>query len=276
MATGVLFLNDRDIETDFLVTVSSLVGFPGILASAPRDVSLIDGPEMPGALLDPLQIRRRAGTATVRGIINAASVSAAMTALDALRGTLLGGEVAVRTGYASDRQCLATCERVDGEPYQGELLNGRVAVTLSFSIKDGVAERLAPDGYALSTSRVACPIWTAEVKPVIVVHGGGAALTNPVITVRNAAGDVVQTAGFTVSLGSNDALRLDCARALVSKIASGVVTDALAAGYWTSGDYVLLLRPYDGFPEIGAYPSVELSSSTGTPTGLITYTRRAA
>ena len=86
----------------------------------------------------------------------------------------------------------------------------------------------------------------------------------------------MQTAGFTVSLGANDAIRIDCARGTVSKIASGVVTDALQAGYWTSGDYVLLLRPADGNPEMGVYPTVELSSSTGTPVGEITYTRRAA
>jgi hypothetical protein len=276
MATGIVFLNDRDIETDFAVTVSALAGFPGILGSAPRDVPMLDGPEMSDAIFDPRLMRRKPGTGTVNGFINAATLSAAMTALDALRGTLLGGEFALRTGHASDRHCLTVCTQVDGQAYQGEALNGRVAVSLSFTVKDGVAVRVQPDGYALSTTRVACPIGTAESRPMILVHGGGATLTNPTVTIRNAAGDVVQTCGFTASLGANDALRIDCARTLVSRLTAGVVSDALAAGLWTSGDYGMVLRPYDGFVEAGAYPSVEVSSTGGVAQGEIEYTRRYA
>lgn len=274
---GTLFVNDRDIESDFSFVVTDLAGFPGMLSGAPRDVPLLDGIEMQGAILDPRLLRRKPGSAMVKGIITTASVSTALTALDALRNLVLsGGEVAIRSSYATDRQCLAVCTQFDGVAYQTQAINGLVAVTMTFSVAEGVAVRLQPDGYALTTTRVACPIGTAESRPVILVHGGGAAMTNPVITIRNAAGDSVQTAGFTVSLGANDALRIDCARGSVSKIAAGVITDGLAASYWTSGDYVLVLRPADGWVESAVYPSVELSSSTGTPVGEISYSRRYA
>lgn len=274
--SALLFFNDRDVLTDFSLAITELTGWPGMIGSASRELALLDGPEMQGALLDPRLLRRLPGKAVVRGLISTATPALAMAALDALRGLVMsGGEIAVRTGYATDRYCLAVCESFDGNSFVGEDLNGRVAVSMSFSVKDGVALRLVPDGYALTTSRVACPIGTAESRPVITMHGGGAAATNLVVTVRNAAGDPVQTMGFTVSLGTTAALRIDSARASVSLITAGVVTDALAAGLWTSGDFPIL-RPYDGNPELAAYPSVEVSSSTGIPQGDISYTRRYA
>lgn len=275
MATGTLFLNDRDVESDFSLIVTDIAGFPGMLNGAPRDITLSDGPEMSGGMLDPRLIRRRPGVATVSGIINAASISAAMTALDNLRATLANGEVSVRSCYGTDRYCLAICDKIDGQPEYKQSIDGRVVVSLSFTVKDGVAIRNVADGYTLTTTRVTCPIGTADSKPIITIHGGGVAMTNPTITVRNAAGDIVQTMAFTVSIGTTAALRVDCSRAQVSLVTAGVITDGLAAGYWTSGDFPLL-RVYDGFPESSAYPSVELSSSTGTAQGLITYSRRYA
>lgn len=275
MSTGALFINDRDVETDFSFYASGLAGWPGNLAGPPRSVPLLTGPEMSGAIVDPRLIQRGAATATVTGVIVTASAAAALVALDALRALLGGGEVKVRTFYASDRECFAICTGVEGGALQPEILDGNVSVSLSFVVPDGTARRLQPDGYALTTSRTSCPIGAVESRPAILVHGGGASLTNPVVTIRNAAGDIVQTMGFTVVLGANEALRIDGARCLTSKIASGVVTDAVQAGYWTSGDYPVL-RPYDGWVESAVYPTVELSSSGGVAQGLITYERAYA
>jgi hypothetical protein len=76
---------------------------------------------------------------------------------------------------------------------------------------------------------------------------------------------------FTFSGGADDALIVDAARARITKSASGTLTDGLS--YWTSGDFPLL-RPADGWVESAAYPSVELSSATGTAQGSISYVRR--
>jgi hypothetical protein len=276
--SGLLYLNDRDAYTDFGFVLAEFSGWPGTLSASPLDVPLLDGPEIQGAIIDPRLIRRRPGTGRIVGTIRLASTAAALAALDSLRGLVYSGvELAVRSIYAPDRQCFAVCTDFNGGLEVAGSIDGNVVVAMTFSVRNGLAERIVPDGYALSTTRVACPQWTAESRPVIVVHGGGAALTNPVVTMRSAGGDPVQSVGFTVSLGANDALRIDCARGLVSKIASGTVSDALAAGYWTSGDFGLVFRPMiDGNPEVGAYPSLELSASSGTPVGRVTYTRRAA
>lgn len=273
MSAAALFLNDRDVETDFSFYVSTLAGWPGNLARAPRTVPLLTGPEMSGAIVDPRLITRSAATATASGMVLTANETDARDTLDRLRELLNVGEVAVRTLYAPDRQCLAICSGFDGSAHVPEVLDGDVNLSLTFVVPSGVAERRAPDGYALSTSAVACPTGTAESYPVIVVHGNGSSLTNPVLQIRNAGGVVVMAMGFTVVLGSTAALRIDCARASASIITAGVVSDALAAGYWTSGDFPVL-RPYDATVADARYPTIELSVSGGTPVGCITYTRR--
>jgi len=81
--------------------------------------------------------------------------------------------------------------------------------------------------------------------------------------VRNAANDVVQRMDFTGTLAGAEALRIDTARASVSKIVGGLPSDALAAGWWppNSGDFPLL-RPYDGAVEAGQFPSVAVIGSS--------------
>jgi len=269
--TGILWIEGRDVATDFLLAVTGLSGFPGALASSPRTVPLLTGPEMSGALLDPRLMTRASGRASVSGIILADTTADALALLDALKGLCAQGEVSITTAYARGRHVLAVLDRQDGVSYTTGRIDGLVSVTLDFIVKDGVGFQTAPDVRGLSTAWTACPIGTAVSSPVVLIHGAGAAFTNPVITVRNAGGDVVQTMGFTFSGGADDALRVDSARALVSKIASGVVTDG--ASYWTAGDYPLL-RPCDGNAEAGAYPTVALSSATGTAFGMISYRRR--
>jgi hypothetical protein len=273
METGLLYLDDRDIATDFSLALASFSGWPGMLGGSPREVPLLNGPEMMGAILDSRLIRRQQTRATIGALLITDSVALALTALDALKGLLGQGEVAVRSVYAPTRECLAVCDAFEVQPYTGEEVSGRYTVTLGFTLKDGVSQETTPDGYALSTTAVECPIGTAESRPIITIDGNGSALTNPTVTVRDIAGDIVQTMGFTVSLGATDVLRIDCARAQVSKIVGAVTTDGLAAGYWVSGDF-LTLKPEDALVELAQYPTVELSSDTGTAVGTIAYSRK--
>jgi hypothetical protein len=271
MASNICFINDRDLHTDFSLAGSAMVGWPGNLGSAPRDLGLLEGPEMSGGLLDPRLIRQRPGRASIRLFFkNLSTMAAALTKLDALRATLSEGEVAVRTTYAPDRYCLAILETQDGEHRVPQRVNGMVIVALSFLVKDGVAFRLQPDGYALSTARTSCPIGTAPSPPDIVLHGNGATLTAPIIRIRNAAGDIVQTMGFT-GIGATDYLLIDCLRTTITKAVGSVKTDATSL--WNSGDFPLL-QPTDGWVEGGIYPTVELTATAGTPVGVINYRRR--
>ena len=287
--TGILWINGRDLATDFAFAVISVAGLPGNLGSAPRMANLLTAPELSGELLDPRLLTIKHGSTTIEGIILGSSQSDALTKLDALKGLCGGGEVSIRSAYATDRYCLGildsaasragasrsgtsnTATAFDGTPQNPGTLDGYVYVTLVFSVKDGVAFRLAQDGITLSTNRASCPVGTDVSYPVFTISGGGVAFTNPVITVRNAGGDSVQTMGFTISGGINDVLMIDSLRSRITVSSAGTLTDGTA--YWTSGDFPLI-RPADGWFESAAYPTVALSSDTGTMSGIVTYQRR--
>lgn len=274
--TSIVWINGRDVATEFAFAVTGLGGWPGVLGSATRALNLQQMPEADGAILDPRLVTRQPGRATLNGLILGTDVSSARAYVDALKTLVQQGEVAVRTCYATDRYCLAIADGEDGTAFNPSVLDGVVNVALTFAVKDGVAVRTAPDGYALSTARTACPIGTAKSYPVFTIHGGGVGFTNPTITVRDAAGNPVQTMGFTITATASDVLRIDSGRSQVSQISAGTITDGIAAGYWTAGDFPML-RPADGGDlALAAYPTVELSSATGTMQGLVTYERRYA
>jgi hypothetical protein len=271
--TGVLWLNERDVYADFGLVLQdpSFGGFPGNLMGAPRDVPQTESPELSGGIIDPkLSRRRKLNPPQVKGALTATSLAAAMANLDALKALLGEGQIMLRTGYAPDRYVLAMGEAFDGLPGVPIVMGGFISVVILFNVAAGVAFKTTPDGYALSASRTACPIGTSACTPVFLVHGGGGTLTNPVITYRTAGGDPVVSMNFTVSLGATEALRIDCARATVSRVTAGVVTDGISL--WTGGDFPIL-RPFDAWGEGGLYPTVEISASAGTPFGEITYTR---
>ena len=273
--TGILWINGRDLATDFSFAATATAGWPGNLSAAKRTAPVLSGPEMQGGIYDPRLIARQAAQASLSGIIMGSSLADALTKSDALRGLVMQVEVTLRTGYATDRYCLALCTDYAGVPFNPGVLDGVVSVAMTFTVKDGLAWRTVPDGVSLSTARATCPIGTAESYPVITIHGGGATVSNPVVTLRNAGGDVVQTHSFTISGGADDALIIDSARSRITKSAAGTLTDGWTYCTPGSGDFVLL-RPADGNPELAAYPTVELSSATGTMVGSIAYSRRFA
>jgi hypothetical protein len=268
--TGVLYLNDRDVGSDWSLNVAAINGFPGGLGGMTRDVALNEDAQA-GPVLDPRRIRIRPKTAEIRGYIDAASVAAAITALDGLRALFAEGPVAVRSVYAPDRYCLAHLLSHDGVAVAPAVLNGQVEITLSLMVPDGVAFRLEPDGYALSTARTACPVGTAFSFPALTINGNGGSLTNPLVTLRDAGGQTVQTMGFTIVLAANDYLRVDSARGAIDKSVAGTVTDGMSL--WTSGDFPII-RPGDASVEAGGYATVELTASAGTTKGGISYLRR--
>lgn len=272
---GIIWIADRDVAVDFSLAITATAGWPGSLGGAKRTAPILTGPEMNGGLYDPRLIVRQPATATISGIILGSSVADALARHDALANLLGQGEVMVRGVYAPDRYCLALCIDPTGGPHNPQSLDGTVDVVFTFTVKDGLAWRTVPDGVALSTARAVCPIGTAESYPTIIIHGGGATFSNPVITVRNAAGRVVQTHSFTISGGADDALIIDSTRSRITKSAAGTLTDGWAYCPPGSGDFILL-RPADGNMESAAYPTIELSSATGTIVGTATWQRRYA
>lgn len=265
-----LYLDDIDVADYGAVLSEETRGH----ASSPSlsDVAVPVG-EWPGIRWsgEPTVTTQR--TLTVGLNVSATSNANLVAALDKLKALATDGTKRLRFADRTDQEYRgASCREFRVTP-RGALFGVGANVSLDFSLDDPARHRVNPDGYALSAARTPCPTGTAPSRLVLLLHGGGASLTNPVATLRNAAGKPVQTMGFTVSLGANDFLRIDSERATITKVASGTASDGLAAGYWTSGDF-LLLRPTDGWFEAAAWPSIALSASSGTPAGFVTYTRR--
>ena len=101
--------------------------------------------------------------------------------------------------------------------------------------------------------RVRCPLGTAPVAPVLQIAG---AATNPVLTLRNQAGDSVLTLTWTGSLLSTDYLEIDCAARTAVKYTSGTPSDA-ASGL--SGSFPILTVE-DGGYELASWPTLESSA----------------
>jgi hypothetical protein len=231
---------------------------------------------MSGANLDPLLIRLLPVRATLTGVVEGASVAATRATLDALAALFGEGEVRVRTVYATDRFCLATLDESAGSPEALTVVDGNVVLRLGMLVKDGVAWRSQPDGYALGTVRRDCPTGTVACGLRLVIHGGGASLTNPSATLRNAAGDPVQVMGFSTAslaggvLGPNDYLIVDGVLGTITKSIAG--TKTAAETLWNAGDF-LRLRPADGWVENDVAPTIELAATAGTPFGTVSYRR---
>ncbi len=217
---------------------------------------------------EPVQVAPR--RLTIAGSVRAASSSALLTAIDALKQIATQGAVRIRFADHADRE-FRDCRLVDfSAPSPAAVLSNLGAnLSITFEDLDPLAYDLNQQGIPLSTGRAALPIGTAPSFPILVIHGGGASLSGITATYRDAVGVARQSMGFTLSLGANDYLIVDCLRARVIVSTAGVQADSLAS--WTSGDF-FVIRSADGSSELGQYPTIELTG-TGTPMGTIYYSR---
>lgn len=210
---------------------------------------------------------------TPSGFVSAASASALKSAIDNLKALCYSGAVRLRFPDRTDqefRDC--RCAGFEVTPRAALMANLGADVSMTFDVADPIRYDINPLGYALSTSRTSLPMGTAPCGNVmIVLHGGGASLTNPTVTLKNAAGDTLGTIGLTASIGANDYALLDVSRVMLTKSVAGTTSDGLS--WWTSGDLGLVFRPADGWYEASAWPTVTLSSTGGTAQGLISYSR---
>lgn len=109
-------------------------------------------------------------------------------------------------------------------------------------------------------SSIAMPVPTGNLPHGGIMYIFGAA-TNPGVTYRNMLKDVVTQMGFTVTLGSDDFLKVDNDLETVTYYNNGIAEDGL--GLWTSGDGFPQCDPADGDVLGEAYPSLEVNSGNG-------------
>lgn len=132
-------------------------------------------------------------------------------------------------------------------------------VSLTLFCPDPLIYAQQASAIGVSANRNTIPLGTACSTPTIRIMGPA---VNPVLTYRKADGTVRQTMGFTVTLGTNDYLEIDCELMQVSQYQAGVGAQNNAASLWTSGDFPLF-DPQDGDPVAGVWPTLEVSAGTG-------------
>lgn len=148
----------------------------------------------------------------------------------------------------------------------------RCYVELQFTAVDPTRYEREAQTVALSTSRAAVTIGTVASAPVLYLYGGSPSVVDPVVIVRNAAGDETHRLTLTGTLATNDALVIDTARQSIDRYVSGVLQTGTDSGdaWLTSGEFPLL-DPLDSSDGTGL--TVALSATSGTPTGLLIFTR---
>lgn len=250
---SVVYVNDYPLER---------LGFQVERPIGGRDVPQHDFASVPvmgrsGTLvLDP-RPRTQGRTVELVGILVQDTAAQLRDALDALRERLGNGQVELRTAERTDVFCLARLQSFQATPLDNRTEYTTTAVHIS-------AKLWAEDSWwfdhsplivgAPAATRVACPTGSVPVAPITQILGSA---TNPILTLRNAAGDALGTLGITLTLAATDFLEIDHWAQTITKVVSGVASDGIAL--LSSGSF-LTLDPTDGDRLAGSFPTLEVSA----------------
>jgi hypothetical protein len=156
--------------------------------------------------------------------------------------------------------------------YTGAYAQPAVYVTLRLLAVDPARWDVQPLTYGLSTARTPCPVGTETSAPDLEIYG---ACVNPSVVLRSHTGREVSRLDLTASLASNDTLLIAVGTQTIERRVAGVIqTGVLSGALALSGGRFPVLSPEDASPLGDAWPTLELVAASGTPTGLVTYTRR--
>lgn len=188
--------------------------------------------------------------------------------IDALRRRL-PALAELTTDDVLGRVLVAHLAGVSVDFYTGAHANPICSITVTWTAVDAAWRDSEPVLRALSATRVACPVGTGVSHTRIYLKGAATAIVTPVIIVRAATGEEVSRLTLAGSLDANEALVIDSAQASIALYDSGTLQTGTSAGdnWLTSGVFPLLSG------EDGESVSVELSSASGTPTGILAYHR---
>jgi hypothetical protein len=181
--------------------------------------------------------------------------------------------MALRIADRPDREIDVVCQGTALTFYHAPLAVVACTVTLTFVAADPAWRDRDPLAYALSTSRTACPLGTAPSAPVVTLYGG--TVVDPVVIMRAGSGEETGRLTLAGTLASTDAIVIDAGAQSMQRYVSGVLQTGSASGLtWLTSGVFPLLDPDDADADAAQWPTVELSATSGTPTGLLTYTRR--
>lgn len=251
------------------------------LTDTVRDVLTVEGALAPAVEVRPTQPIANAAGVWGTGVSVAArditvgldvwpdSLPDRVAVMDTIKRRV-GGLRLFRMSDSPTREMFVTLTGLRVEFYH--LAIPRVFVELRFGAVDPTRYEREARAVALSTSRTETPVGTVPSAPMLYLYGGSPSVVNPVVIVRNDSGDETHRLTLTGTLATNDALVIDCARQQIDRYVAGVLQTGTSSGnaWLTSGQFPLL-APEDAIE--GAGITVELSATSGTPTGLLLYTR---
>jgi|GEM_PF-3612460 len=253
MQISTVYVNEFDLaRLGFVVE-----NVPELRSGASMRYQEATAPGMAGNLLLSALPQMGSRPITVRGVLRASSAAALLAAHDELQERLQAGDIEVRVVDAMDRFLVCRYRDRSITPIDPQFLNTTHRCDFVLEAVDPLWYDRDPVPLAAPTGGlIRCLLGTAPIWPVIHLMG---AATNPVITLKNAAGDTVGTMTLTVTLAAGDYLVIDCGAGTITKYVSGAATDGLSQ--LTAGDFPVI-SPENGDAVAGALPTLSVSAGS--------------
>lgn len=263
-----LWINDRPLDA----FASVLTNIEQHLRPAVLQHDVQNMADRPGLFATRLSVQPK--TVTLRFDLRAQTLPGRGDLLDNI-ARVFDGLLELRTADQPTRVLRCVLSSVEVDTYASALAVPVASVTCTLTAADPYKIDREPQLLALGTSRTACPVGTATSAPVLWLYGGTPSVVNPVVIVRAASGEEAMRLTLTGTLAANDALLIDGATQTITRFVAGVVQTGTGAGLaWLSSGRFPILDPRDADGVRSTWGTLELSATSGTPTGLAWYVRR--
>lgn len=253
MQISTIYLNEFDLARLGYVVES----IPELDGGASMRYAVASPPGAAGnLLLSPLpQMGSR--VLTVKGYLRASTAAGLLAAYDELQDRLQAGDAEFRVINRPGRFMVVRYRDRSVTPLDPQFLSTAHRCDFVLEAVDPLWYDRDPVPVSAPAGAVArCPIGTAPVWPMIHIMGAG---SNPVLTLKNAAGDTVGSMTLTITLAAGDYLVIDCGAGTITKYVNGVASDGLAL--LTAGDFPVI-SPEHGDVVTGALPTLSISAGS--------------
>jgi hypothetical protein len=261
IAPTALFINGQDTASLGLV-VDGLTGF---FDAMQRTDQLVEFPQGAGAALGPAAARTASREVTVEGVLPSSTRAGLEAVKHQLKALCSPGTVQVRL-VSQDFVFYGRLVGVQATHFAPQLKDGRTAarVTLRFQCADPYGYDRSPQVVAFGATPVPIPLGTAPSRgrahwgAVVTILGPA---TTPTLREFDAGENLKRSMAFTWSPTADDAIEVDLAKGLVTRIQSGVRDNGL--GLLSAGWEFPRLDPFDGDYATSAFPELAVTSGAG-------------
>lgn len=265
MAAGIVSLDGVDADALGLALKGAL---PGVFPSPDTTYPVADVPYFDGAWLSSDRGRVGARVLTLDGMIMQDTLADAEDAMQALKDAVSDRLVGIAFDHADGRAYYGVNQSCTAQIFQeGQGTLGWLSVSLTFLCPDPYAVDLAPFVHSgVAADRVPVLVGTGPTYGEYLITAMGASVTDPVLTLRDHAGNALGTLETDITIADGDWLRVRNIDGLeLTKSVSGTVTsadDVLLAGY-----HDLIVSSRDGDRLAESWPTVEVDEGYLTVTG---------